>query len=548
MLLTLLLRAFIIPPTTTFALTCLPNARASKVLRHARSTMSSPFSAETALLPAFKTFVSKLEIITHLRRVESVLEYDQHVFMPDQASADRAAQMSALAALIHEKSTEPALKEAIQAAAKEVADSDNFDAKRLLELEQKKLEENERISTELASKAASLASSAYGVWVEAKSKNDFASFAPVLEECFQTSMEVSTAKRGDKQISLYTQMLDEYETGMSQDRIDNVFDEIRTALVPLIAQVLESNNKPSTDSLYGSFDIETQKALCEEIVSKLGYDKRMGRIDVSVHPSTIPCSPNDVRITSRYLTDEWYQGLAAMIHESGHAMYEQNLGNSATSIDSALSMGTHESQSLFWERHVGLGMPFWKWAMPFLQKHFPQNFADATPEQIYGAVNAVRPGLIRVEADELTYPLHVILRYEIERDVISGALEVKDIPHRWQQDMKAMLGVDVPSDEKGCLQDIHWATLAFGYFPTYLIGSATAAQLAHYCRKDLPLDELIEKGDFAPIKAWLTTRIHCHGKRFKSLDDLLEDQVGEKLNPKYLIEYLQAKYYALYKL
>jgi carboxypeptidase Taq len=230
-------------------------------------------------------------------------------------------------------------------------------------------------------------------------------------------------------------------------------------------------------------------------------------------------------------------------------MYEQNLGGSATSLDTALSMGTHESQSLFWERHVGLGKPFWKWATPLLKDKFPDQFSDLSVDDVYGAVNAVSPSLIRVEADELTYPLHVIMRYGIEKDVIGGNLEVKDIPARWKSDMKSMLDVDVPDDAKGCLQDIHWASLAFGYFPTYLIGSATAAQLAHYCAQDIEnMDEMIEKGEFAEIKQWLTDKVHRHGKRYKSLDALLEDQIGEKLNPKYFIDYLTNKYSELYKL
>ena len=553
MLLICLARAFAAPRSVAFTCTSLlPCARAATTVCSAQTMTTSATNHAVDISPAYKTLLSKLQTITQLERVKSVLSYDQLVFMPPDASVDRGAQMSALASLIHEKTTDIGLQQVMEAAAKELeadgSEESNKDAKRLLELELKKLQENQRLSPQLAAKVAELGSSAYTAWVQAKTQNDFANFAPVLKECFETSMEVSRAKKGDKDISLYTQMLDKYEMGMSQTRIDDIFSEVRAALVPLIANVLASKHKPSTDPLHGTFDIDTQKALCEDIVTKMGYDKSLGRIDVSVHPFTTSFSPNDVRITSRYRIDEWYQGMAAMIHESGHAMYEQNLGNSATSIDTALSMGTHESQSLFWERHVGLSLPFWKWATPLLQDKFPDQFAGMSPEDIYGAVNAVSPSLIRVEADELTYPLHVIMRYGIEKDVIGGNLEVKDIPDRWKQDMKSMLDVDVPNDTKGCLQDIHWASLAFGYFPTYLIGSVTAAQLAHFCRLDLPMDEMIEKGEFAEIKQWLTTKIHRHGKRYRSLDDLLEDQIGESLNPKYFIQYLQDKYAELYKL
>jgi carboxypeptidase Taq len=267
---------------------------------------------------------------------------------------------------------------------------------------------------------------------------------------------------------------------------------------------------------------------------------------VSVHPFTTSFGSADVRITSRFSDKEWYQGLAGTIHEGGHAMYEQNLGSSGLEIDEFLSMGTHESQSLFWERHVGLSRPFWNYATPLLQKAFGE--FSFSSEEVYGAVNAVTPSLIRVEADELTYPLHVILRYQLERDVVEGRLDVSDIPQRWKDSMKELLNVDVPNDTNGCLQDVHWSGLAIGYFPTYLIGSATAAQLAHYCRKDIPdFDEKVEGGEFAEIKEWLTSKIHRHGRRYKSLDELLQAQVGEPLNPKYFIQYLTDKYTELYK-
>jgi carboxypeptidase Taq len=228
-------------------------------------------------------------------------------------------------------------------------------------------------------------------------------------------------------------------------------------------------------------------------------------------------------------------------------MYEQNLGASALTIDAPLSMGTHESQSLFWERHIGLSKSFWKFAAPLLKKEFGD--FEYKPEEVYEAVNAVKPGLIRVEADELTYPLHVILRYRLETSVIEGDMNVDDIPRAWKEEMKNLLNVEVTSDALGCLQDVHWSALAFGYFPTYLIGAATSAQLEHYCRKAIPdMDERMERGDFQAMKTWLTDKVHRHGKRFSSLDAMLEHELGEKLNPKYFINYLTRKYTDLYKL
>jgi len=323
---------------------------------------------------------------------------------------------------------------------------------------------------------------------------------------------------------------------------------VKSALVPLISRVLASPSKPSEEPLEGTFDIGKQQQLSETLVKAIGYQPEKGRIDVSVHPFSSSMSASDVRITSRFREDEWYQGLAGTIHEGGHAIYEQNLEHSAVSLDAALSMGTHESQSLFWERHIGLSKPFWRFAHPHLPE-LDASFQNYTPEEVYGAVNRVSNSFIRVEADELTYPLHVILRYTIEKDVIGGKLAVGDISKRWNEDMKSLLDVDVTSDDKGVLQDVHWSALAFGYFPTYLIGAIAAAQLFHYCEKDIPdIDARIEAGDFQPIKDWLKDKVHKHGRRYESLDGMLEDQLGEPLNSKYFIEYLTAKYTDLYQL
>eukprot|EP00979_Chaetoceros_neogracilis_P011331 scaffold2765_cov271-Chaetoceros_neogracile.AAC.3 len=511
--------------------------------------------------PSYKELTSILKTVTQLRRVSAVLDYDRMVLMPssDDAAAARGAQQSALAAVIHEKATDSSIPKLIaQAEADIVSANDNADNKdhangaefkeelRVLELTKQSFQKNDRIPADLETKRAALSSSAYGAWVKARTANDFSIFAPVLKQCFDTAKEVAICHRGDDtSIPLYTQMLDEFEMGMEADRIDDIFAQIEEALVPLIGKVLQSKSKPSTDSLRGNFDIEEQKKMNEDIVTTMGFDIEHGRADVSIHPFTMSFGPSDVRITSRYSTDEWYQGMAASIHEAGHAMYEQNVGDSCLDIDSYLSMGAHESQSLFWERHIGMSKEFCTWISQKLPASVRESYSS---EDIYGAINAVSQTEIRVEADELTYPLHVILRYNIERDVVKGKIDVEDIPQKWNELMKSMLDVEITDDAKGCLQDVHWSALAIGYFPTYLIGSATAAQLAFYCEKDLPTFRSdIENGDFVKIKAWLVKKVHSHGRRYPSLDAMLEDQLGEKLNPKYFIDYLTNKYGELYQ-
>lgn len=511
------------------------------------ATASEEEATVTTSKTALEQLITKLEGITHLSRASAVLSYDQQVFMPTSASAERGAQLAALATVLHQQKTDPSLLELMN----QIDTSNNLDPhqRRLLELEQKSFVENARVPAELAAHAAELSSKAYQEWVEARQAKDFSKFQTTLEECFEVSKKVAAAKKGDSE-NLYDFMLDEFEMGMTKQRIDDIFAQVAETLVPLIEKVLVAKDQgPSTEALHGEFDIQQQQDLSEKLVKSIGFDAEQGRIDVSVHPFTSSMSPSDVRITSRFRTDEWYQGLAGSLHEGGHAIYEQGLPKSALSVDTALSMGTHESQSLFWERHVGLSRAFWKYATPVAQESLPK-LSKYSAEELYGAINAVSgESLIRVEADELSYPLHVILRYNIEKDVIGGKLQVADIPERWNADMKRYLKVDVPSDDKGCLQDVHWAYMAFGYFPTYLIGAIASAQLFHYCAKDIPnIDEQMERGEFNEIKEWLSKKVHQHGRRYTSLDALLEDQIGEPLNPEYFLEYLTAKYSDLYKL
>ena len=499
--------------------------------------------ASVAPTPKYDELMKELDMCTQLGRAMSVLEYDKMVFMPENASAERGKQSAALASVIHEKSTSKLIGELLDQA-KEEASSDPRKL-RNWELAKKDYDKKTCVPNELAAKQAALSAEAYTTWTKAREADDFSQFEECLSRCIDLSIEVTKCQPNPENKSLYAAMLDEYEVGMEVERIDALFAEIKSALVPLLDRVLSDDaTAPSTEPLRGTFPVDVQQKAGFPLVRAIGYDDSRGRMDVSVHPFSMAVNPADVRITSRFREDEWYQGLAASLHEAGHAIFEQNLGTSGEPIDHALSMGMHESQSLFWERHVGLSKPFWNYAAPKVNDAFGTSYSS---QDFYGAVNAAKRSLIRVEADELTYPLHVILRYEIERDFIQGKLETKDLPERWNSDFEQMLGIPVPSDAKGCLQDVHWSMSAYGYFPTYLIGAASAAQLEHYCRKDIPnMDDLIEKGEFAPIKEWLTEKVHKHGKTYKSLDDHFEKELGEKLNPKYFIDYLTNKYTALY--
>jgi len=503
---------------------------------------------------AYKTLVKKLTTIAQLGRCKSVLGYDQMVFMPKtpEASAERGAQLSAIAGLIHQQKTDKTILELIDQALASVS-PDEKDQIRLLELERKAFLEDECIPSELAAKSAELSATAQQTWGAARQANDFAMFQPKLEDCFATAKQIAECKRqglgNQDKISLYTQMLDGFETGMSQERLDKLFEPIPPALRELITKVTESPHQPNLDILKCDIPLANQKEVAKKLVTAIGYNDAMGRIDEAAHPFTSSSSRSDVRITSRFKNGEWLEGVLATLHEGGHAIYEQNLGPLPLSIDSALSMGAHESQSLFWERHVGKSKAFCKYALPIMREGYGEPFANVTADELYRAMNHVRPSFIRVEADELTYPLHVILRYNMERDIVDGKLSVSEMPSRWNDVMKQFLGVDVPTDAQGCLQDVHWSVMAIGYFPTYLLGSMTAAQLAHYCAMDIPnMEQLIEQGEFTPLREWLTDKIHRHGKRYESLDHMLQAQLGEPLNPQYFIDYVTQKYSDLYQL
>jgi Zn-dependent M32 family carboxypeptidase len=463
------------------------------------------------------------------------------VTMPqtDGHHAARGVQSQALAGVIHERSTSPKIGALIAAVDEKCLEGKELANFRLMV---KAYKESCVIPKDLERRKAQVSSDAYVAWTKAREASDFDLFSPLLGEAFSVAGEIASL-RMDGEASVYDKMLDDFERGLPADRVQEIFDEVEAALPPLIERVLASPNSPDESPLSGSFPLPAQEGFNREIVSALGFK---GRSDVSVHPFTTSFSPSDVRITTRFDEGEWYQGLAGSVHEAGHGMYEANLDGECRAVNSPLSMGTHESQSLFWERHVGMSRAFSKFMGPKWREAFGREESD---EEIYRAVNTVKRSLIRVEADELTYPLHVILRTRIERDVVNGKVSVGDIPALWNSGMKAMLDVDVPEDSKGCLQDVHWSGLAIGYFPTYLIGAVAAAQLEHHARMELGnFDELIERGEFDAIQAWLRGKVHRHGSEHSSIDELFKEQLGEELKSSYFIKYLTDKYSSIYDL
>ncbi|WP_286228966.1 carboxypeptidase M32 [Neobacillus mesonae] len=393
-----------------------------------------------------------------------------------------------------------------------------------------------------------LQSKAESVWEEAKEKANFQMFQPYLEKLVE--MTKRFAGYWGHQENVYDVLLDLYEPGITVKILDKVFGELKEKIIPLVKQIEASPNKPKTDFLFQLFPKAQQRDLSLEILAQMGYNLNAGRLDETVHPFAIGLNPGDVRVTTKYDEQDFRTAVFGTIHEGGHALYEQNISKAliGTPLCNGTSTGIHESQSLFFENIVGRSLPFWKRNYSILKKFASGQFDDVAIDDFYRAINESKPSFIRIEADELTYPLHVIIRYEIEKGLFDGDIEVKDLPSIWNDKYEEYLGIRPENDAQGVLQDVHWAGGSFGYFPSYALGYMYAAQFKQAMLNDLPnFDQLLETGDLRPIKEWLTNHIHQYGKLKKPLE-ILRDVTGEGLNAQYLIDYLYDKYGKVYQL
>lgn len=393
-----------------------------------------------------------------------------------------------------------------------------------------------------------LTSEAESIWEEAKNSNDFELFRPYLERIVDFNLEF--IELWGYKDNKYNTLLDFYEPGMTVEKLDLIFDKLRSKIVPLVAKIKESANQPDDDFLKQYFDISKQEEFSRYILKKMGFDFEAGRLDESEHPFTMGITPGDVRITTHYYSDDFISALMSSMHEGGHALYEQNISPelNGTPLSTGTSMGIHESQSRFWENIIGRSHKFWEHYYKDLQKVFPEQLKDISVSKFYKAINKVQPSLIRVEADEVTYNLHVMIRYEIEKALINKEIKVSELPRVWNDKMKEYLGIVPPNNAKGVLQDVHWAGGSFGYFPSYTLGNIYSAQIYNTARKKIKdFDKLIEKGKLIKIKEWLSEKIYKHGKLLEP-SEILKEVTGEEINPKYLVEYLENKYKEIYKL
>jgi carboxypeptidase Taq len=472
----------------------------------------------------------------------AIMDWDQQTFMPRGGAEARAAHLESLSRMRHEIFTADETLKAANAAKSEATSEDD---QALVRVIQRDLDLATKLPADLVAKKTKLAAIAHEDWVKARAENNFKGFSDTLEHMFDIAREEAECLGYTNHI--YDALTDQYEEGATAADWRAMFEAIKGPQVELVKAIQETG--PVDDSrLYGDWDKSTQSNFTEMLVKSIGFDFNRGRQDTAPHPFCTGWSVGDIRLTTRYKP---YIGSAIFgsLHEAGHGMYEQ--GSPAawdlTALAGGVSLGVHESQSRTWENIVGRSKAFWRRYLPDLQKSFPA-IGDLSFDAFYRQINKVEPSFIRVEADELTYNLHVLVRFEIECDVLTGALAVKDMPEAWNSKYEQYLGIRPSTDAEGCLQDVHWSMGSIGYFPTYSMGNILSYQIWNALEKDVknPFD-LIEKGEFEPILGWLQKNIYSQGRKFTP-KELILNATGEAMNPKYYLDGLGAKYHELYGL
>jgi carboxypeptidase Taq len=481
-------------------------------------------------------------ILSDLGHVHALLFWDQNTMMPPNGAAARGDHAATLELVAHERLTDPALGRLLDElepwAAGEDPDSDDV---RLLRELRRDFEKAVRVPAALAAEGSRAAALGQAAWMEARATADFGRFRDALERNVELRHRYVQCFTGYERP--YDVLLDDFEPGMTTARLEPLLEELREGLVPLIAGSPEAGADGDVPVLGGPHEVEHQRRAVMAVLEQVGFDPDAWRLDVAPHPFAQHIGPGDVRITTRYDLHDFTGAYFGSLHEFGHGLYEAGIPARLTRspLGTPVSLGVHESQSRLWENIVGRGRAFCAWALPRLRAELPALPADLTADDLYRAVNRVRRGLIRVEADETTYNLHIVLRFQLELALLDGRLAVDDLPHAWNDGMHRLLGVDVPDDAAGVLQDVHWGAGLIGYFPTYTLGNLMAAQLWARIRVAIPaIDEQLERGDVGPLREWLVEHVHRHGRKFPP-PELLLRATGEELAVAPFLRYLRAK-------
>ncbi len=495
---------------------------------------------------AYQELESWSKQIAILGSIGGMLGWDQRVMMPPNATAHRAEQFATLSAIIHQRATDPRIEEllAIVEQSDLVKDPESVEVVNIRQW-RREYDHATKLPLELVVEFRRTTALAEKAWEEARAKSDFSLFQPHLEKIVPLVREI--AERYGYEREPYDALLDEYEQGMTAQEVDTLFAPLRAKTPELVAQIQSAPRQPNTPILHRHFPQAEQERFCRLIAEAIGFDWNSGRLDPTVHPFATRLGPGDVRITTRYYEDFLSPALFGTLHELGHALYEMGLPTEyyGTPMGESTSLGIHESQSRMWENFVGRSRAFWEHFYPIAQQYFSA-LHDVSLDEFVFAINAVQPSTIRVEADEVTYNLHILLRFELELALMRGELKVADLPSAWNERFKAYMGFEPPNDAQGVLQDVHWSGGMIGYFPTYTLGNLYAAQLFEQAERDLgDLQAMFRKGEFRPLLEWLRTHIHQQGKRYTA-KQLVERVTGKPPSAEPLLNYFQRKFGTLY--
>ena len=500
--------------------------------------------------PKYFELKTRLAEIHDLNKIGWVLGWDQRTMMPAKGAAVRAEQLATLQRVAHEKFISDEIGRLLDDLRlyEESLPYDSDEAS-LIRVTRYDYEKARRIPAELRAEIARAAAQANPVWIEARKKSDFAMFLPHLQKNVELKHKYVECFDDTNVEHVYDILLDDYERGMKTSEVRALFAELKKDLVPLIAAIAEHADAVSDACVHGRFPVEKQRAFCVSILERFGFNSDAWRLDPTVHPFASNSCTTDIRITTRYYEDFLNPALFGSMHECGHGLYENGVSPALerTPLCRGASLGLHESQSRMWENLVGRSRPFWKFFYPKLQAAFPDQFSSVDAETFYRAINKVQPSLIRVEADEATYNLHIILRFELEQEIMEGKIALRDLPEVWNARMKSYLGVDVPDDAHGVLQDIHWSSGSIGYFSTYSLGNIISCQIWEKALAAMPdLYEQFERGEFMALREWLRENLHRHGRKFTP-KETLQKLVGSGISVGPYVRYLQSKLGEIYR-
>lgn len=496
---------------------------------------------------AYDTLMERIKRLSLLGSMGSLLHWDMETGMPEGGTEYRGEQLELLSGMVHEQFTDESVDELLSAVegSDVVSDPVSVAAVNIREL-RRDYDRAVKVPKRLVEELAKVTAEGHAVWRVARKESDFSLFEPILTRIVELKREQADAISSG--VSRYDTLLDAYEPGMTTEELNGVFASLTEELVPLLEKIAESGRTPNRELLKKAYPPEGQKVLSQILAQAVGFDLSGGAIAESTHPFTAGIGRGDTRFTTRYYPNELNVSVFGTLHEAGHGLYDQGLPQEhhGTPRGDSVSLGIHESQSRMWENYVGRSRSFWQYALPIAKGVFPQNLSQVSLDEFYFAINDVQPSFIRVEADEATYNLHIMLRFGIEQEIIEGTVAVADIPEVWNRRMTELLGITPANDAEGCLQDVHWSGGSFGYFPTYTLGNLYGAQFFEKAHEDLgDLSAKFAVGDFSDLLGWLRENIHRYGMTYRA-GDLVEKVTGKPLSHEPLVRHLKKKLGDLY--